>query len=103
MRIDRLLCCLRFTRTRSAAQTLIEKGHIRLNGERVIRTSRDIRVGDILTLPLGQRIRLVEVLAIPERRGPPRDAQACYRDLDPEDHSAIAGAKHSPSARDPAP
>ena len=85
MRIDRLLCCLRFTRTRGAAQALIEKGHIRLNGDRVIRPSRDIRIGDVLTLPLGKHVRLVEVLAIPERRGPPRDAQACYRDLDPAD------------------
>ena len=85
MRIDRLLCCLRFTRTRGAAQKLIEQGHVRLNGERVTRTSREIQVGDILTLPLANRVRLVEVLDMPERRGPPRDAQACYRDLDPAD------------------
>ena len=85
MRIDRLLCCLRFTRTRGAAQKLVEQGHVRLNGERVTRTSREIQVGDILTLPLANRVRLVEVLDMPERRGPPRDAQACYRDLDPAD------------------
>ncbi len=85
MRIDRLLCCLRFTRTRGVAQKLIEQGHIRLNGERVVRASREIRIGDILTLPLGKQVRLVEVVEMPERRGGPRDAQACYRDLDPGD------------------
>tara|TARA_B100001179_G_scaffold92852_1_gene65825 strand:- start:142 stop:375 length:234 start_codon:yes stop_codon:yes gene_type:complete len=74
---------LRFSRTRSAAQKLVEEGHIRLNGERVVRGSRDVAVGDVLTLPLGKSVRLVEVLALPDRRGPPRDAQECYRELDP--------------------
>lgn len=83
MRIDRLLCLLRFARTRSAAVRLVEAGHIRRNGERVVRGSRDIAVGDVLTLPLGGQVRLIEILALPERRGPPRDAQACYRELDP--------------------
>ena len=83
MRIDRLLCHLRFVRTRSAAHRLVEEGHIRRNGERVTRASRDIVQGDVLTLPLGGTVRLVEILALPERRGPPREAQACYRELDP--------------------
>ncbi len=83
MRIDRLLCYLRFARTRSAAHKLVDKGHIRRNGERVTRCSRDIAEGDILTLPLGNSVKLVEILALPKRRGPPREAQACYRELDP--------------------
>ena len=83
MRLDRLLCTLRFVRTRSAARKLVEEGHIRRNGERVVRASREIVVGDVLTLPLGGRVKLVEVLFLPERRGPPREAQECYRELDP--------------------
>ena len=83
MRIDRLLCYLRFARTRSAAHKLVDEGHIRRNGERVTRCSRDIIEGDILTLPLGKSVKLVEILTLPERRGPPREAQACYRELDP--------------------
>lgn len=82
MRIDRLLCYLRFVRTRSAAHRLVEEGHIRRNGERVTRCSRDIAAGDILTLPLGNSVKLVEILALPDRRGAPREAQACYRELD---------------------
>ena len=83
MRLDRLLCTLRFVRTRSAARKLIEEGHIRKNGERVLRASRDVVAGDILTLPIGKGVKLVEVLALPEHRGPPREAQECYRELDP--------------------
>lgn len=98
MRIDRLLCFLRFTRTRGAAQTLVEQGHIRRNGARVTRSSQDVGAGDILTLPLGPRVRLIEVLELPARRGPPREAQALYRELDPAGQTDIA-AGESPTAR----
>lgn len=94
MRIDRLLCFLRFTRTRGAAQKLVDQGHIRRNGSRVTRSSQDVMPGDILTLPLGARIRLVEVLELPVRRGPAREAHALYRELDPQGQTAIAAPEH---------
>lgn len=84
MRLDRLLCTLRFVRTRSAARKLIEEGHIRKNGERVLRASRDVAAGDVLTLPIGKNVKLIEVLKLPNRRGPPREARECYRELDPD-------------------
>ena len=82
MRIDRLLCNLRFVRTRSLAARLATDGHLRRNGSRVTRPSQEVAVGDILTIPLGAQVRLVEVLALPEKRGPAREASACYRALD---------------------
>ena len=82
MRIDRLLCNLRFVRTRTLAADLVRTGHLRRNGARVLRPSQDIAIGDVLTLPLGKTVRLVEVLSLPDRRGSARDAQSCYRPLD---------------------
>ena len=82
MRIDRLLCNLRFLRTRTLAADLVRAGHLRRNGARVIRPSQEIAIGDVLTLPIGNRVRLIEVLAVPARRGPVQEAQACYRVLD---------------------
>ncbi|UVI39967.1 RNA-binding S4 domain-containing protein [Qipengyuania spongiae] len=90
MRIDRLLCMLRFCRTRSRAASLVGEGHLRRNGERVVRASQPVAVGDVLTIPVGNAVRLVEVLALPDRRGPPSEAQSCYRVLDPKGQSAIA-------------
>lgn len=56
-------------------------------------------VGDILTVPLGNTVRLIEVLALPDRRGPAREAQTCYRMLDPSLdrtlESDIGAAEHS--------
>ena len=94
MRVDRLLVNLRFLRTRSLAARLIETGHLRRNGLRILRASQDIVVGDVLTIPLGERVRLVEVLLLPEKRGPAREAQACYRVLDQTVETDIGAEEH---------
>ena len=100
MRIDRLLCQLRFFKTRSRAQALVETGQVRRNGQRVMRASEAVACGDTLTFPLGKAVRVIELIALPTRRGPPEEARACYRVLDPEGQSAIAA--HGPGVRAPA-
>ena len=82
MRLDKLLWFLRFTKTRGTAQNLVAAGHIRLNGRRIERTAQGVGIGDVLVLPLPQGVRVIELTAIPERRGPPSEAQSCYRMLD---------------------
>ena len=82
MRLDRLLWFLRFAKTRSAAQRWIAEGHIRRNGERVMRQDQPIAIGDVLTLPLSSRVLPIEILVLPLRRGPAAEARACYRPLD---------------------
>ncbi len=79
MRLDRLLFFLRFARSRTAAQRWIAEGHIRCNGARVTRLDQAIAAGDVLTLPLARDVLTIELVALPERRGPPAEAKACYR------------------------
>ncbi len=82
MRIDLALCRLRFVRTRSGARALIESGHLRVNGSRVERVSREIAVGDVLTIPRQTTVLVIRIERLPERRGPPAEAQSCYSLLD---------------------
>lgn len=82
MRIDKLLWYLRLAPSRNAAQTLAENGHIRLNGRRIDRSHQKIAMGDVLTLPLGKSVQVIELLALPIRRGPAPEARAHYRVLD---------------------
>ena len=91
MRIDRLLFTLRFAKSRSLAQRWIAEGHIRRNGKRVTRQDLEVAIGDVLTLPLRSRVLVIELLALPARRGPPADARACYRALDAGGAHGIAG------------
>nr|WP_237452076.1 S4 domain-containing protein [Qipengyuania algicida] len=98
-----MLYFLRFARSRSAASGVIATGTVRRNGERITKTSQAIHAGDILTLPLAGGVRLVEVLALPDRRGSARDAQACYRVLDPHGQSDIAASPEQPLKGTPDP
>lgn len=82
MRLDKLLWFLRLAHSRSFAQDWIRAGHFRLNGRRVERASAVIKPGDVLVLPLRQSVTVIEVLALPVRRGPAAEARACYRALD---------------------
>jgi ribosome-associated heat shock protein Hsp15 len=95
MRIDRLLFNLRFAKSRTLAQRWIGEGHIRRNGERVLRQDLAIAVGDVLTLPLAREVRVIELLTLPMRRGPASEARACYRPLDAGGAKRIAGERQA--------
>jgi ribosome-associated heat shock protein Hsp15 len=93
MRIDRLLWFLRFAKTRSLAQKWVAEGHIRRNGTRIDRTSQPIAIGDVLTLPLHSGVVVIQLTAMPVRRGPPQEARDCYQVLDGGRDFAIAPAQ----------
>ena len=81
IRIDKLLFFLRLAKSRALAATWADAGHIRVNGRRVERASWAVKIDDVLTLPRGDDVLAFKLLAIPARRGPPREAQSCYEVL----------------------
>ena len=82
MRIDRYLHCIRLVKSRTLAQGLIDTGHARIDGRRVVKPSEPVRVGSIIALPLRGAVRIIEVLALPGRRGPAAEARTAYREID---------------------
>ncbi|APE27534.1 S4 domain-containing protein [Aurantiacibacter gangjinensis] len=82
MRIDLLLVRLRLAKSRAIAKRWVEDGHIRCNRLRVTCASQAVSVRDVLTLPIGEGVRVIEILALPERRGPAAEALAHYQVLD---------------------
>ena len=92
IRLDKLLWFLRFARSRSVAQAMVEAGHIRLDGRRVTRSSCAVHAGATLVLPVGERIEVIRLLSLPLRRGPAPEAQTCYRRLDPAAAPSAIGA-----------
>lgn len=81
LRLDKWLWQARFFKSRGLAAEVIEAGSVRVNGTRITRPGRDIAEGDTLTFPQGDRIRVVRILALGQRRGPAPEAQALYLDL----------------------
>jgi len=95
IRLDKWLWCARFYRSRALAQAACGSGRLRLNGNRVEKPGREVRPGDVLTIPRPGEILAVRVLAAAERRGSAKQAQALYE--------IVADAKGSldPAARAP--
>jgi ribosome-associated heat shock protein Hsp15 len=78
IRIDKWLWHARFCKTRSIAQAKAEAGQIRLNGQRVAKSSAQVRPGDIMTLSAGRDVLVVKVVSLGERRGPAAEARRLY-------------------------
>jgi ribosome-associated heat shock protein Hsp15 len=83
LRLDKWLWFARFVKTRSLATKLIADGRMRVNGAPTQKAHYTVKVGDVLTFPLGPHIRVIKVTALGSRRGPAPEAQALYEDLDP--------------------
>jgi ribosome-associated heat shock protein Hsp15 len=88
LRVDKWLWGARFFKTRGVAQAAVEGGHVQVNGDRV-KASRLVKAGDRLTIVRGQERFEVDVLSLPQRRGPAEEARTHYRET-PESEAARA-------------
>ena len=100
LRLDKYLWFVRLAKTRSFAQATAAAGHIRIDGRVVDRAHAAVRVGNVLSFPLHDRVRIIRVEALPQRRGPAPDARACYTDLDPSPASPQTGENASQATPD---
>ena len=80
-RIDKWLWHARVVRTRSAAAALAAGGYVRVNGQRVSAASHVVKAGDVLTVALDRRVRVMRVLEFAERRGGAETAEALYQEV----------------------
>jgi ribosome-associated heat shock protein Hsp15 len=83
MRLDKFIWFVRLTKSRTLAQDLVHAGHIRIDGRVIDRAHMIVRVGNVLSFPLHDRIRIIRIESLPVRRGPSAEARACYADLSP--------------------
>lgn len=81
MRLDKFLWAARFFKSRTLAAGLLKEGRVRVNRRLVDKAHVTVRVGDVLTFPQADRIRVVRVVALDEQRGPAPVAQTLYEDL----------------------
>lgn len=101
IRLDKWLWQARFFKTRSLASKYCEQGRLRVNGEPTAKAHYAARIGDVLTFPMGELIRVVRIVDLGERRGPAPEAQALYEDLTVRIPRAEAADDDSPAAREP--
>lgn len=79
IRIDKWLWAARFFKTRSLATDEINHGHVQID-QRDVKPSREIRVGEVITLMQAKIPRTVVVKGLSEQRGPAPAAQQLYEE-----------------------
>ena len=77
LRVDRWLFYCRFYKTRVLSSAAVTAGHVKLNGERASPGTR-VKCGDRIELVRDRLPYALNVIAIPSRRGPARDARQCF-------------------------
>ncbi|MEO0576120.1 MAG: RNA-binding S4 domain-containing protein [Pseudomonadota bacterium] len=77
LRIDKWLFFTRFYKTRGQASAAVTGGHVARNAERA-KPAVPVKVGDQLTITRERFTWVVDVVGLPKRRGPAKEAQACY-------------------------
>ncbi len=83
IRVDKWLWQARFFKTRTLAATLVKAAHVRVNGDKISKPASAVGAGDTLTFPQGNDIRVIEIVACGNRRGPAPEAQTLYIDKTP--------------------
>jgi ribosome-associated heat shock protein Hsp15 len=96
LRLDKWLWFARFCKSRTQAASLCAAGRLRLDGTLIHKAHQPVRPGAVLTFPLGPHIRVIRVLALGVRRGPPAEARTLYEDLDPPVAAPPAAASPGP-------
>ena len=83
LRIDKWLWHARFFKSRTLAAKRVATGGVRVNRKPTRKPNHPVQPGDVLTFPLGPHVRVIEIVALGERRGPAAEARTLFADLDP--------------------
>lgn len=83
LRLDKWLWQARFVKSRALAVKLVEGAGVRVNGNRIVKPGYGVSEGCVLTFALGERVIVLRILALGQRRGPAPEARMLYEDLSP--------------------
>jgi ribosome-associated heat shock protein Hsp15 len=84
-RLDKWLWHARIIKSRSLAAQLVTQGKFRVNREKVLKPAFCVKTGDVITTALFGKVRVLQVIALSERRGPAVEARSLYDDITPKD------------------
>ena len=77
MRIDKFLNSVNITKRRTVAQDMIANGVVSIN-DKVVKASKNVEVGNIITLTYLKGEKKYEVLALPTMKSTPKSDQDKY-------------------------
>jgi len=99
-RIDKWCWAARFFKTRSLATDAIERGRVKLNGERT-KPAHGVKPGDLLEIDNGATEWQVHVIGIADKRGSAAIAATLYRETEDSIERRAASAEQYRLFREP--
>ncbi len=101
VRLDKWLWAARCCKTRALAAEEVARGRVLVNGQPA-KPARELRVGDLLTLRLGEQRRELRVAALRTQRGPAALAQTMYEETPASVQARLAAAERRRQGVEPA-
>ena len=83
IRIDLYLFYIRIFKSRNLATKFIISNRLRISGQVTQKPHKLISIGDVLSLPIQDYVKILKVVDIPKRRGPFSEALNYYEDITP--------------------
>lgn len=80
-RLDKWLWCARLAKSRTACAEFVATQGVRINRLPTDKPDARLRPGDVLTLSWQGRVRVIRVLHLAARRGPPAEAALLFEEI----------------------
>jgi ribosome-associated heat shock protein Hsp15 len=83
IRLDLYLFYIRLFKSRNLATKFITTSRVRIAGQVTQKPHKLISIDDILTIPINDKVKILKIINIPNRRGPFLESILYYEDLTP--------------------
>ena len=83
IRLDLYLFYIRIFKSRNLATKYVMSNRLRISGQVTQKPHKLISIGDVLSLPIQDYVKILKVVDIPKRRGPFSEALNYYEDITP--------------------
>jgi len=103
IRIDKWLWFVRVVKTRTLAARLVQSGAVRVNKVKVTSAAHGLKVGDVATVAVAGRVRVLKVAGLGERRGPAAEAALLYEEIGTAPADGGVGTAGAPASEAAAP
>ena len=83
IRLDLYLFYIRLFKSRNLATKFITTSRVRIAGQVTQKPHKLVSIYDVLTIPINDKVKILKIINIPNRRGPFLESTLCYEDLTP--------------------
>lgn len=97
-RLDKWLWFARVVKSRTMAAALVTSGKVRVNRQKIDKPAYALKHGDVVTVSVGRKVRVLKVVSSGVRRGPASEAQGLFEELTPRPPSPNPDVHHPDAA-----